>query len=194
MSENTFKFEDFKNIVDNQFNAKEEIEWKDMTFTIKTLLSFEEMMRFVKDVVTSCFAIDTGEYLPEIKDFSMRCCILEYYAGITLPEDISEKYRFVYSSDIVFDILGNVNTDQFRAIRESIDRKINHLAKSNINSLTKQFGDFTLKLDAMVDGLSKAFNGIDSETISKIAETISNGSFDEFKLVEAFKTKPESDE
>lgn len=193
MSENRISIEEYKNAIAEDFNPVVDIDWRGLTLHIKRCLSLEEMMTFVSNVVSSCFAADTNEYLPEIKDFSTRCCILENYAGFALPKSLSEKYDMVYNSDIVSFVVQNVEHMQFNAMLAAIDRKIEHQAQSNIEALNKQISEVISGLSAIEKNLSGIFGGVDNETITKIAGAIADGSFDESKLVKAFAEGVNSD-
>lgn len=193
MSENRISIEEFKNAIANDFTPEVDVDWRGITLHIKKCLSLETMMTFVSDVVSSCFAANTNEYLPEIKDFSTRCCILENYAGFILPKSLDEKYEMVYSSDIVSFVVQYVEHGQFNAMLAAIDRKIEHQAQSNIEALNKQMNEVIAGFDALERNLSSIFGGVDNETITKIAGAIANGNFDENKLVKAFAEEMNTD-
>lgn len=193
MSENRISIEELKKAVAENFEPVVNVDWRGLTLHIKKCLSLEEMMTFVSDVVSSCFAADTNEYLPEIKDFSTRCCIMENYAGFILPKAIDEKYKIVYSSDIVSFVVQYVEHGQFNAMLAAIDRKIEHQAQSNIEALNKQMNEVIAGFDTLEKNMSNIFGGVDNETITKIAGAIANGSFDENKLVRAFTEDTSSD-
>lgn len=193
MSENKISIEEFKKVVAEDFEPVVDVDWRGLTLHIKKCLSLEEMMTFVSDVVSSCFAENTNEYLPEIKDFSTRCCILENYAGFILPKSLSEKYEMVYNSDIVSFVVQYVEHMQFNAMLAAIDHKIEHQAQNNIEALNKQMNEVVAGLSALEKNLSSIFGGVDNETITKIAGAIADGSFDESKLVKAFTENADSD-
>lgn len=193
MSENKISIEEFKKVVAEDFEPVVDVDWRGLTLHIKKCLSLEEMMTFVSDVVSSCFAENTNEYLPEIKDFSTRCCILENYAGFILPKSLGEKYEMVYNSDIVSFVVQYVEHMQFNAMLAAIDHKIEHQAQNNIEALNKQMNEVVAGLSALEKNLSSIFGGVDNETITKIAGAIADGSFDESKLVKAFTENADSD-
>ena len=193
MSENKISIEEFKKVVAEDFEHVVDVDWRGLTLHIKKCLSLEEMMTFVSDVVSSCFAENTNEYLPEIKDFSTRCCILENYAGFILPKSLGEKYEMVYNSDIVSFVVQYVEHMQFNAMLAAIDHKIEHQAQNNIEALNKQMNEVVAGLSALEKNLSSIFGGVDNETITKIAGAIADGSFDESKLVKAFTENAGSD-
>lgn len=184
---NTVSIEELKNVVSERFESSVEVNWHGLIFDVKKCLSLKEMLMFVRDVVSSCFLEDTNEYSPEIKDFALRCCVLEYYAGIVLPESIEEKYEIVYNSNLASFITRRIEETQFNAMLQAIDEKIEHLAQSNIEALNSKMTDVLSDFSTLEEKLSGVFENIDNETVSKIAGAIANGSFDERKLVEAFK-------
>lgn len=183
----------FKAAVEANTSQEVTTEWHGIEMVIKRCLSLEEMMTFVNDVVSSCFEEKTGEYIPEIKDFAIRCSIMESYAGFVLPKDVSEKYSLIYSSDIIPFIVQNVEQNQFNSILSSIDEKIKHCAQNNIEAINKQMNELIAGFSTIEQNLSNLFGGVDNETISKIAGAIAGGSFDEKRLVEAFKEQKNND-
>lgn len=193
MSENNISIEELNKAIAEDFKPVVEIDWRGLTLHIKKCLSLEEMMTFVSDVVSSCFAANTNEYLPEIKDFTTRCCILESYAGIVLPKSLNEKYEMVYNCDIVSTVAQHIESMQFNAMLAAIDRKIEHQAQSNIEAMNKQMNELIAGFSTIEKNLSGIFGGIDNETITKIAGAIADGKFDENKLVKAFTNNVSSD-
>lgn len=193
MSENKISIEELNKAIAEEFKPVVEIDWRGLTLHIKKHLSLEEMMTFVSDVVSSCFAANTNEYLPEIKDFTTRCCILESYAGIVLPRSLTEKYKMVYNCDIVSAVAQHIESTQFNAMLTAIDRKIEHQAQSNIEAMNKQMNEVIDSFSALEKNLSGIFGGIDNETITKIVGAIADGKFDENKLVKVFTNNVGSD-
>lgn len=193
MSENNISIEELNKAIAEDFKPVVDIDWRGLTLHIKRCLSLEEMMTFVSDVVSSCFAANTNEYLPEIKDFTTRCCILESYAGIVLPKALNEKYEMVYNCDIVSIVSQHIESMQFNAMLVAIDRKIEHQTQSNIEAINKQMNELIAGFSTIEKNLSGIFGGIDNETITKIAGAIADGKFDENKLVKAFTNNVSSD-
>ena len=193
MSENKINIDEFKAAINAISTPDAVVEWHGIEMTIKRLLSLEEMLTFVNDVVSSCFEEKTGEYIPEIKDFAIRCSIMESYAGFVLPSDLSEKYSMIYNSDIVSFIVMHIDKNQFESILSSIDDKIEHLAQNNIEAINKQMNELIAGFSTIEQNLSNIFGNVDSDTISKIAGAIVDGSFDEKKLVDAFKVPENND-
>lgn len=189
MNERMISAEEFKAAIESDFTPVTNIEWRGIPIIVRKCLSFEDMMTFVNDIVSSCFAENTGEYLPEIKDFATRCHILESYADFVLPKDISEKYDLIYCSDIISVVVQQVEQNQFNAIMNAIDRKIDNNARSNIEALTIRMNELVSSISSLESKMSAVFDGVNEGSISKIAGAIVNGSFDESKLVKAFSSE-----
>ena len=166
-----------------------EFEWNGIKLSVNKTISFGKMMEFVRNVTDSCFAIDTGEYLPEIVDFAEACSILEFYGNIELPDDIEEKYQIVYCTDILMAVITHVNTDQLEDIIDAVNKKIKHRARSNIEALTKQMNEAIGTFNSLEESLSKVFAGVDGDTITSLVKAMSNGGFNEDKVVDAIMAK-----
>lgn len=177
---------DFEDAALKNYSPIVETEWCGIPVLIKKHLSFVSMLEFVDSVVESCFAEDTGEYLPEIKDFAVRCAILTIYSNFSLPDDLERKYSLVYASDAISFVLDFIDLDQFHQMLTAIDKKIEHRAQSNIEALNKQMNEIAANFNVLEDKLSNIFGAVDGDTISKVAGAIANGSFNEDKLVQAF--------
>lgn len=191
MSKSTISIDDFTKAIESEYQPVTEVEWRGLTFQVKHHLSLADMMEFTSSVVNSCFVVGSGEYIPEVKDFTTRCAILEYYAGIKLPRNIEAKCDLVYSSDIISCIVQHVDGAQFNSMCAAIDKKIDNIAQSNIEALNKQIEEVVAGFKDLETKLSDIFSGIDNDTISKVAGAIADGSFDENKLVEAFNKNTE---
>lgn len=180
--------EDYRNMIEGKFDKFIDAEWNGVTLHIKRTLSLREMASFVEYIVGSCFTEDLNEYLPEVKDFAIRCCILEIYGNLTLPESIDERYEIAYDSDITDFIIGHIDQSQFRVMLIAIDEKIKHRAQNSIEALNKQMSDVFAGLSSVEKVVSEIFDDVDSDTIQKLAGAIADGGFDERKLIEAFKS------
>lgn len=165
---------------------KVEVKWKDTKIKVQEHLTFKAMLLFVNDVVSSCFVFDTGEYIPEVKDFAISCALIKYYTDFELPEDLEEKYNVIYGTDITAQVENFVDEYEYSKIMEAIDEKINNLTQSNVKALDKQINKIVESFSSIEEKLSNIFKDIDNDTISKIAGAITNGSFSEDKLVQAF--------
>lgn len=186
MTENRVSFEEYSKAIAENNQPVANAEWHGVPIKIKKSLSFEETLKFINSVVETCFADNNGANLLEAKDFVERCFILVMYSNFELPEDLESKYSLLYASDIISFILEHINTDQLNQMTTAIDNKIDYRLKSNVDAINKQMNELIKCFAELEDKMSSAFEGVDSDTVSKITSAITNGAFDENKLVQAF--------
>ena len=176
----------FENIMKNTYTSTKTVEWNGVEITIQHTLSFKDFLTFVDSVVKSCFSIDNNAYMPEIKDFAIKCCVLEMYANFALPVNVERKYDLVYCTDAVRTVLAEINPEQYGVIMNAIDSKIENMAQANIEALNRQMSELYSAFENMQNQMSGVFEGVGADELSKLVGAISNGSFDESKLVQAY--------
>lgn len=171
------------------------IEWNGLDITIKTRLSFEEMMAFVDGVAESCFAADTKAFIPVAKDFVIGCLVIEKYSNLTLPQNVNKKYEIVSGCDVVDVILENVDKAQFDNIVKSINEKIRYLIEENLAQATIKTNDLLYSVSDIESKVGDLVSKITPDDMRTLITSISNGKLDEGKLMEAYlesKNKGES--
>ena len=67
MSENKINIDEFKAAINAISTPDTVVEWHGIEMTIKRLLSLEEMLTFVNDVVSSCFEEKTESIFQRLK-------------------------------------------------------------------------------------------------------------------------------
>lgn len=176
----------FTNIVEGLYSPTENIVWNGLEITINKTLSLTDMMTFVDNVTKMCFTETDGTYLPEIKDFAIKSCVLEMYANFSLPEGASERYALIYSTNVVDAVLNHVNRAQFNEIIESINDKLDNLAQANIEMINRQMDALYTAFDNLQKQLSGMFEGVSSDDVTNLFSAISGGMIDEEKLIKAY--------
>lgn len=164
----------------------ESLDWNGVEVVVKKNLSLKEMLEFVDSVVKSCFTKDTNTYLPEIKDFVIRICILEKYANFTMPSNTELKYALVYQTDAVEQVIARVNPVQLNSIRCAIDKKIDNIAQANIEAVDRQMNELYNAFGDLQDKLANLFSGVSSEDVRAVTSALAKGTLDEGKLVKAY--------
>ena len=91
----------FQKVMKETYSPTYTFDWNGIEVTVNKTLSLKDMLEFVDDVVKSCFTEETNRYLPEVKDFVIRVCILEKYANFTMPQNVENQYELVYCTDAV---------------------------------------------------------------------------------------------
>lgn len=176
----------FENIMKDTYTATKTVAWNGVEITIQRTLSFRDFLTFVDSVVKNCFSIDNNAYMPEIKDFAIKCCVLEMYANFALPVNVERKYDLVYCTDAVQTVLAEINPEQYGVIMNAIDLKIEKMAQANIEALNRQMSELYSAFENMQNQMSGVFEGVGAEEMLKLVGAISGGSFDESKLVQAY--------
>lgn len=162
-----------------------EFEWNGMSIVVNRTLPMETMLEFVDYVVKTCFS-DDGEYLPEVKDFAIKSCLLEMYANFDLPTDLATRYAVIYNSDIVDAVLNRIEGRQFGEIINAIEQKIANLAQANVQMVYAQMNRINDEFENLQNNIAALFTGVDQDDIKKLVNAISNGNIDEGKIVQAF--------
>lgn len=160
--------------------------WNGLEIKLHPTLTLEESLKFVHEVVYSCFETNTGEYLPEIKDFAMKCSILEMYGNVELPEGVEEKHELIYNTDLCDFILSRINTEQFDELKLAVESKIEHLTNSRAAEMEKRLDKALSDIEDLLKSFSDIFSEADKDEVMKLLKSLSDGGFDEKKLVEAF--------
>lgn len=161
-------------------------EWRGININIKTRLGLVEMMTFVDGVAKTCFTDNDARYTPEVRDFAIRCSVLEMYANFTLPNNVEKRYELAYGCDAYKTIMESIDMSQFDAMLRAIDDKVEHLAEANIEAVTRQVNELYASLSALEERLSTVFQGIDKETITQLVGAMTDGKLDEERLVHAY--------
>ena len=64
-------------VMKSTYTPEEVITWHDIEVTITKTLPLKDVIGMVNDVVESCFAMEDGDFLPEIRDFAIKSAVLE---------------------------------------------------------------------------------------------------------------------
>ena len=175
-----------KAVSEHATNDLVEKEWGGISFVVKPLLSFKEMLTFVDGVVKSCFTPTDGTYIPEIKDFAIRCSIIEIYANLSMPSNVEKRYSIACGCDDLIDtIMSCVNKRQFHAMIEAIDEKIEHTAEANISDITSRINDVYTSFAAIENQFADIFGNVNKDDIGKMVSSLTNGGFSENAIVKA---------
>lgn len=163
------------------------VTWAGMGVTVHRVLPLQTMMEFVERVAKSCFDTETGEYIPEVKDFAIRSNILDTYANFTLPKNIDQQYRFVYGTDAVDIVLQNVSQKQFKEILRAIDAKIEYLVRTDIERIRHDVANAVQAINDIATRFSALMEWTAPGDVERLLSSIGkDGAFDEEKLVKAF--------
>lgn len=161
-------------------------EWHGNELVIQRRLGLMDMMSFVDGVVKTCFTGDEHKYTPEVRDFAIRCSILEMYANFTLPQNVEKRYEFVYGCDAVDSVVQEIDATQFDLILQAIDEKIEYVADAHIEAINQQMNELYASFAELENRLSSVFEGVDGDGMANIVKALQSGNLDEEKLVNAY--------
>lgn len=171
---------------------KTTITWNNIEVVITPTLSMKNMMRFVSEVIETCFIGDVEMYMPELKDFLIKLYTLELYTNFTLPRNVEKQYELIYNTDAFETVLMQVNQHQFNEICWAIDKKLEHRAAYNVADAEKRLGAIMNSIEDLGGQLSDVFEGIDGDTMAGLVNAMQDGKLDESKLIkEYFAQKPQ---
>ena len=152
-----------------------EFEWNGMSVVVNRVLPMETMMEFVDYVTKTCFG-DDGEYLPEVKDFAIKSCLLE-------------RYAVIYNSDIVDAVLNHIEGRQFGEIINAIEHKVSNIAQANIQAVMNQMQHINDECENLVNQIAGIYAGVNSDDLAALIHAMSDGNIDEGKVVQAYMDK-----
>ena len=155
---------------------------------IKKTISFQDMIAFVESVVELCIDKESGEYIPQIRDFAIKRELLTKYANFTLPQSVEKAYEYIYNSEVVNLVLSHINQVQFSEIVSSVDSKIRYTL-DNVNSAAiSSVTSLIAKLDSAVDESSAMFDGIEHDDVINMMKNMDViASKDEYDLARGVK-------
>lgn len=188
-------------VMKSTYTPEEVITWHDIEVTITKTLPLKDVIGMVNDVVESCFALEDGDFLPEIRDFAIKSAVLEKYANFTMPSNTSAQYDLVYRTDAFAAVCAHINIEQFNEICLAVDRKLQYKTDSNVEAINRQMQTLFDSFEDIEKNLSSLFEGMNNESMAKLVDAIANGQLDEEKLMksyfdekEAHEVKPEQPE
>lgn len=173
-------------IVKQKYQPLKVVEWNGVEVTIKPTLSLQEMLRFADSVTKSCFDIVTGAYLPEAKNFAIRCNVMDTYANFSLPENNEHKYILAMCSGAFEMVMEHINMAQYHELINAINEKIDNQASANVQMMTMKFDEVVSAFEDLQEKVSSLFENITADDLKKLTEAMSNNNFSDEGLVKAY--------
>ena len=185
-TEKRISINELEKIATQNYVPTKTIEWNGVEIIIKNTLSLHEVIDFVDGVSTRCFKQETGAYMPEVKDFAIKCCIMQLYANFRLPSNVETRYDLVYRTDAVDVIVQYINKVQLEEIVDAINDKIDNIAQANIEMVNIQMNELYTSFNSLQEQMNSIFSGVKEDDMAKLLGAISEGKLDEEKLVQAY--------
>lgn len=162
------------------------IEWNEMSVVVKRIIPLDMMIRFVDNVVESCFQGDSREYMPEYMDFAIRSNVIAMYTNVELPKDYADQYAILYGTNLVDAVLEIVDRAQFQDMLRSADHKLENMLENKTQLLNLKIDSVATKMNELSDTIGELFSGVTQDDIKKIVPALSSVKIDEKKLMEAY--------
>lgn len=182
---NKISFLEIKDAVEKERDDITVVEFGGVEIEVKNTVDVFRFAAMVDFAVSVCFDGETGEFLPEFKDYGIRSMILTGYTNIEMPESMSEQYELLYGSTLFDTVLGGIDCDQVDSFYNSVNTKLKHRASIDINGAQKKLDDMVDSIEKFEDSVGDLFGGIDADDIKGLVDAFLNGAFDENKLIEA---------
>lgn len=97
-----------------------DVNWHGKIIEVRTLLSQEEEIRTIHEIISLCVDDDDGSVAIELLEFYIRFKIICSYAKVSFPENLDDIYKLVYHSDLYKYVVDNVNSTQVNNIINSV--------------------------------------------------------------------------
>lgn len=193
METNKISTEALEQVLEDTYTPVLTTEWNGLELIVRRTITLAETMEFVKFVTDICFADETNEYIPEVRDYAIKLFILEHYTNLELPKETENKYAIIYQTDIIPTVLNMLDGQQFNDIIRAIDTKLDYMAESNIEAITKHMNEAMTLIENFGKQFSELFGDVDQESMTKIIDSLANG-LDEGKIMEAYLANQHSDD
>lgn len=186
----TTNFEEYVAMKDQRAEAVIPVEGMEgIEIRVRRRLTLEEMYAFVDGVCKSCVSAE-GEYYPESYQYALDESLLRYYTDCELPDDATSVYALMYEArDLVKQIKGEIDRNQYQDILIAIERKIEHEVRMAENAVAMSMQRLMAKIEGVSNRLEGVFEGIDNDTMTDIVKTL--GAMDESKLAKALNKEQE---
>lgn len=157
-----------------------------MEVVITRRLSLQDMLEFADTVVKGCFRADDGSYLPEVKDFMVRSCVIRYYTNLSLPASVKARYDLLVRCDALLgEIYSSIDQLQYSRMIDAIDEKILYLCDARSAAAEAQAEKLMGVFEQLAEQMESVFGHLDGEAVSKVVDVLSGDRFSEKKLAEA---------
>lgn len=112
----TITAREIKQIAATFYEKEKYIMWHGKRIKITPLLLFKDVFSFVGSVMSHISRTNGDGLIMEPVDFCFKVEVLSRYANITLPDDIEERYRIIYGSDLYRSVVENINHEQLLSL------------------------------------------------------------------------------
>ena len=160
------------------------VDYFGQTFLVRKTLPLENVLAMTEEVTASLFS-ESGEYMPEVREFSIFLRMLRYYTNIEQPEDGEELYRIFAQTNLARVISEQIDKTQFTEILKAIDERVNVILDSWGLAVRKQLSDAVAAIEDVTKAIASITPNISADELKTMARAIGENGFDEDKFAKA---------
>lgn len=162
-------------------------DWRGVEITVKTQISFTDLMALVQSVSRSCFAADNGEYIPQVKELALRAGVVESYSNVRLPDNLDRKYEILMATDLYESVLEHINPKQAEQLLASVDEKVSAMADANIAQMQHRIDEQVKAMNDLFTQMQEIFSGVSADDLQTLTKALAqHGALDEEKMMNAY--------
>lgn len=167
----------FPNVVVEDFHGKE--------LVVQRIIPFHILSALTPKIVDACFDDESGEYQPEMLDFSMRIAVVRAYTNVELPDDIEEQYYILYGTDLWNMVNLVADPEQLQLLHAVVIDRIHTQNNANKVLFEKTMHSSIDAITNIVDRLDDLFSDVTTDDIRNMVMAIGADGVDEEKIVRA---------
>lgn len=173
-NENRVSVNKFETVMKEEFENTVNVEWHGVDLVVKKTISLADMLAFVEECAQSCF-LEDGSFVPELKEFAIRCNVLVRYAGFALPSDAEKKYKLVYGTDAYLTVLEHIDVMQFSDIENAVEERIRFEVAGANREMRRKLDDAVGAFENMAQQLDGLFGNLTNDDIKSMLEVATKG-------------------
>lgn len=120
MEQKKLTLNDIKRVMGSFSSRTKTIQWHSASFDIKPMLTVDEYITTIRNIIGDCRSSDGENIALELVDFSIKANIIAAYAFVELPKEANSLFDIVYRSDLYEYICKVANSKQIDAIKEAV--------------------------------------------------------------------------
>ncbi len=177
--------ENMAEVISDRFPNEQHISYYGNDLVVLRVIPFYAVKALVTSISDACFDKDTGEYIPENRDFATRLCIVGAYTNVDVPEDTESQYAMLYGSDLIDHVYAAISNDQLDTIIRSVTERCKDRSDARAAAMEREFNSFMDSANQFLNSIAGLFDGVSQDDLKKMISAIGEGGIDEEKIVKA---------
>jgi len=140
---------------------------------VKSGLGLTDTIGFVDSVTSTVIDPETGEYRPELFDFTFEAMVLMYFTDIALPKDAGEQFGLVCHTNLCFEVKRSIDTEQLDSLYAAAERKVAHLLRCAENTLASKMADLLASFEQLRESTRDVFSSVGGADLKALVEHLS---------------------